>query len=72
MVKPKMRTEYGKTSISFQGSDIWNSMPLEIRRLDRLHLIKMNVKKYLLFIKSLCLIKFCDLVPKIEYSFEKI
>ena len=45
---PSVRTEHGKIAISFVGSEIWNSLPEDIRRKCSIHSFCTALKDHLL------------------------
>ena len=45
---PKPRTNYLKYSLAYHGAYYWNSVPLQLRRIDSLHEFKSQFKTYLL------------------------
>jgi hypothetical protein len=47
-ILPRTRIDLYKESFAFSGANVWNSLPLKIRRCNTLSLFKLSVKKYLL------------------------
>lgn len=48
LLLPRVRTEHGKNSISFAGSEVWNSLPKDIRRKCSFHSFCTATKDHLL------------------------
>ena len=44
LLVPRVRTEHGKTSISFMGSRIWNNLPEEMKRLKTVNSFRKKLK----------------------------
>ena len=40
---PKIRTEYGKSSVLFNGAKVYNELPIEIRKIENFKLFREKV-----------------------------
>ena len=44
---PKMRTEYGKKSVWFNGAKVFNELPTEIRKIENLKFLKIKLQIFI-------------------------
>lgn len=47
LVLPKTRTNYGKTMITFEGSQFYNKIPSNVKNVNSLNLFKLHLAKYI-------------------------
>ena len=48
LLLPRVRTEHGKSSISFMGSQIWNNLPEDVKRRKTLNSFRRTYKNILI------------------------
>ena len=52
ILTPRIKTNYMKNAFSYQGMEIWNSIPPKIRSVGSIQSFKVRLKEYLLGLQN--------------------